>query len=178
MLFSLSYTTLLAAFTYTTIAQASPVAPNRLTVRDVQGPVVPGEYIVKLKKSANRSAHISSLPFAFSVLDTLSPILQDFAEDFFDGYAGNFSAADLDAILASPDVDYVEPNVIVSLSIQLGLYLLYRMLIYLSISSLFKRNKPMPLGVFKASALKHPLEVLTLRPPITNICMKNLQDKA
>lgn len=91
----------------------APTSSRRLQVRQTTGEVVPDEYIVKLKDTAVTDAHISALPFAFSVSDILSPITQAFEDTFFKGYAGKFVGADLDAILNSPDVEYVEPNTIV-----------------------------------------------------------------
>jgi Peptidase inhibitor I9 len=73
---------------------------------------IENSYIVKLKKSANATNHINSLPFPFSIEDESSPITY-WWPNFFKGYSGIFVGADLDAIMASPDVEYVEKNAIV-----------------------------------------------------------------
>jgi cerevisin len=94
-------------------ANAAPATVSRLTVRDSNGPTVENEYIVKLKDSAITASHISSLPFAFSVDDTNSPVTHWWPDESIKGYSGKFVGAALDAILASPDVEYVEKNSIV-----------------------------------------------------------------
>jgi hypothetical protein len=108
MLSFISFTALTAVlsliFEKTTLASA-----RRLRHRDF----VENSYIVKLKDDANTTSHINSLPFPFSVEDANSPITHWWPDDFFKGYCGNFVGAALDAILASPDVEYVEKNAIV-----------------------------------------------------------------
>jgi len=74
---------------------------------------IENSYIVKLKDGINTTSHINSLPFLFSVEDANSPVTHWWPDDFFKGYSGIFVGADLDAILASPDVKYVEKNSIV-----------------------------------------------------------------
>jgi len=74
---------------------------------------IENSYIVKLKDGANTTSHINSLPFPFSVEDANSPVTHWWPDDFFKGYSGVFVGAALDAILASPDVEYVERNGIV-----------------------------------------------------------------
>jgi hypothetical protein len=112
MLSSVSFTALAAALSLT-FANAAPATLRRLTVRDSNGPTIENEYIVKLKNGANTTSHIDSLPFAFSVDDTNSPVTHSWSGDFFNGYSGTFVGATLDAILSSPDVEYVEKNAIV-----------------------------------------------------------------
>ena len=82
MLTSITFTALVAALSVTFV-HAAPL--TRLTVRDTTGPVIQDEYIVKLKDTASTSAHIASLPFAFSVTDTNSPVTHAWADDFFRG---------------------------------------------------------------------------------------------
>lgn len=112
MLSSITFTALAAALSLT-FANAAPTSVHRLKVRDSDGPVITDEYIVKLKDTADTANHINSLPFAFSVADTNSPVNHAWNDDFFKGYSGIFIGAALDAILASPDVEYVEKNAIV-----------------------------------------------------------------
>ena len=112
MLSSVSFTALAAALSLT-FANAAPASVHRLTVRDSNGPTIDNEYIVKLKDGANTASHIDSLPFPFSVTDTNSPVTHSWSDGFFNGYSGTFVGAALDAILASPDVAYVEKNAIV-----------------------------------------------------------------
>lgn len=117
MLSSLTFTALAAALSLSlTFVNAAPTSVHRLKVRDSNGPVITNEYIVKLKDTANTANHINSLPFAFSVADTDSPVNYAWNDDFFKGYSGTFIGAALDAILASPDVEYVEKNAIFSIS--------------------------------------------------------------
>jgi Peptidase inhibitor I9 len=111
MLSSVSFTALAAALSLS-FANAAPASVRRLTVRDSNGPTIENEYIVKLKDGANATSHIDSLPFAFSVDDTNSPVTHSWS-DLFNGYSGTFVGAALDAILTSPDVEYVEKNAIV-----------------------------------------------------------------
>lgn len=107
------FSSLATLFALVAIGSGAPVQESRrLSVRQANGPVVKGRYIVKLKSSVNAAVHIDSLPFAFSVADSNSPITQSYSSDFFSGYAGDFSKTDLDAILASPDVDFVEEDAI------------------------------------------------------------------
>jgi len=126
VLTSVTFTALAAALSM--IANAIPV--RRLAVRDTTGPSIQDQYIVKLKSDVNTARHISSLPFAFSI-DSL--VTHTWSDDFFKGeihrrlyflpginshpgYGGTFTGVDLDAILASPDVEYVEKNQIVRMS--------------------------------------------------------------
>jgi cerevisin len=102
--------TALAVALSLTFANAGSASGRRLTVRDSY---IENEYIVKLKDSANTTSHINSLPFPFSVEDASSPVTHWWPDDFFKGYSGTFVGAALDAILASPDVEYVEKNDIV-----------------------------------------------------------------
>jgi hypothetical protein len=105
MLSSISFTALAAALSLT-FANAVPASGRRLRVHD-------NDYIVKLKDGVNTTSHINSLPFLFSVEDTNSPVKHWWPDNFFKGYSGIFEGAALDAILASPDVEYVEKNAIV-----------------------------------------------------------------
>lgn len=68
--------TLVASFTLQA-THAAPLDMPRLKIRDATGPVVAGQYVVKLKDGVDPSTHRSSLPFAFSVEDTDSPIISD-----------------------------------------------------------------------------------------------------
>jgi cerevisin len=104
----ISFTAFAAALSLT-FANVAPTSARHLRDRDF----VENSYIVKLKVSANTTSHIDSLPFPFSVEDANSPITHWWPDDFFKGYCGNFVGAALDAILASPDVEYVEKNAIV-----------------------------------------------------------------
>jgi hypothetical protein len=96
-----------------TFENAAPANARRLTGR-LTGPGsdLENSYIVKLKDGVNTTGHINSLPFSFSIEDEISPITH-FWPQFFVGYSGIFVGADLDAIVASPDVEYVEKNGIV-----------------------------------------------------------------
>jgi hypothetical protein len=115
MFYSISFAALAAALSLT-FANAAPANGSRLRVRD-------NDYIVKLKDGANTTDHINSLPFPFSVEDTNSPVTHRWSDDFFKGYSGIFEGAALDAILASPDVKYVEKNSIVCrMSLSLSRY--------------------------------------------------------
>jgi cerevisin len=112
MLFSISFTALAAALSLT-FENAAPASARRLTSR-LTGPDsdIESSYIVKLKDGINITSHINSLPFSFSVEDESSPIT-DWWPEFFVGYSGIFVGAALDAVLASPDVQFVEKNGIV-----------------------------------------------------------------
>jgi hypothetical protein len=96
-----------------TFEHAAPASARRLTGR-LTGPGsdLENSYIVKLKDGVNTTSHINSLPFPFAIEDENSPITH-FWPEFFVGYSGIFVGADLDAIVASPDVKYVEKNGIV-----------------------------------------------------------------
>ena len=108
MLSFISFTALAAALSLI-FENAAPASARRLSGRDSN---IENSYIVKLKDGANTTSHINSLPFLFSVEDANSPVTH-WWPDFFKGYSGIFVGADLDAILASPDVEYVEKNGIV-----------------------------------------------------------------
>jgi hypothetical protein len=112
MLSSILFSALAVALSLT-FENATPASARRLTGR-LTGPGsdLENSYIVKLKDGVNTTSHINSLPFAFSIEDEDSPITH-FWPEFFVGYSGNFVGADLDAIVASPDVEYVEKNSIV-----------------------------------------------------------------
>jgi hypothetical protein len=109
MLCSISFAALAAALSLA-FDNAAPASARRLRDRDFN---LENSYIVKLKDGANSTSHINSLPFQFSVEDANSPITHWWPDDFFKGYCGNFVGAALDAILASPDVEFVEKNTIV-----------------------------------------------------------------
>jgi len=109
MLFSILFTALAAALSLT-FENAAPASAHRLRDPDSN---IENSYIVKLKDSANAASHINSLPFSFSVEDENSPITYWWPNSLFKGYCGTFVGAALDAILASPDVEYVEKNDIV-----------------------------------------------------------------
>ena len=106
MLSSLSFIGLAAALS---LIFENAARARRLTDIDSE---IESSYIVKLKDGTNTTSHINSLPFPFSVEDANSPVTH-WWPDFFKGYSGIFVGADLDAILASPDVKYVEKNGIV-----------------------------------------------------------------
>jgi hypothetical protein len=106
MISPLLFTTLFVTL-YLTFESAAPASARPLNGRN------PNSYIVKLKEGANTTSHINSLPFLFSVGDANSPVTHWWPDDFFKGYSGIFVGADLDAIMASPDVKYVEKNGIV-----------------------------------------------------------------
>ena len=108
MLTFISFTALAAALALT-LENAVPAGARRLSGDDSD---IENSYIVKFKDGINTTSHINSLPFLFSVEDENSPITH-WWPDFFKGYSGIFVGADLDAILASPDVEYVEKNGIV-----------------------------------------------------------------
>jgi hypothetical protein len=74
---------------------------------------IENSYVVRLKDGVNTTSHINSLPFPFSVEDANSPVTHWWPDDFFKGYSGIFVGAALEAILASPDVEYVEKNSVV-----------------------------------------------------------------
>jgi hypothetical protein len=99
----------LAAALSLTVENAAFAGARRLTDLDSK---LKNSYIVKLKDGVNATNHIGSLPFPFSVEEENSPITHWWPE-FFRGYSGIFVGADLDAILASPDVEYVKKNGIV-----------------------------------------------------------------
>src|SRR5262245_34971006 len=96
---------------------SAPLDPSRqrLSVRQLDGEVLPGHYIVKLKENDDTSPkriddHITNLPFLFSASDDNSPITHEYNSTLFSGYAGSFTDEQLDAILNSPDVEFVEEN--------------------------------------------------------------------
>jgi cerevisin len=99
-------------------ANAAPLAEkSSLKLRDVTGPTVVGQYIVKLKDGIDAAAHRTSLPFAFSVEDTSSPIISELI-GLFNGYVGTFSDSDLAALQASPDVEFVEQDQVYTINDQ------------------------------------------------------------
>ena len=99
----ISFTTLVAALSL--IFENPTPASARTSIEN--------SYIVKLKDGVNTTSHINSLPFPFSVEDSNSPITHWWPDHFFKGYSGVFVGATLDAILASPDVEYVDKTHIV-----------------------------------------------------------------
>jgi len=105
MLSSISFTVLAAAVSLI-FENAAPASTHHL--RDLDSEIENG-YIVKFKEGANAPSHINSLPFPFSVEDPNSPTTY-WWPDGFRGYSGIFVGTALDAILASPDVEYVEKN--------------------------------------------------------------------
>jgi Peptidase inhibitor I9 len=124
MLSSISFTALAAALSLI-FENAALASARRLTGR-LHGPGsdLENSYIVKLKAGINTTSHIDSLPFLFSVDDENSPITH-FWPEFFIGYSGIFVGSDLDAILDSPDVEYVEKNGVVRyLALSLTLHIL------------------------------------------------------
>ena len=108
MLPFISFTVLATALSLA-FGNAEPASARVLSGGDLN---IENSYIVKLKDGTNTTSHINSLPFPFSVEDENSPIT-DWWPDFFKGYSGIFVGADLDSILASPDVEYIEKNGIV-----------------------------------------------------------------
>ena len=104
MHFSILFTVLAAALSLTSVN----------IVRAGARRSIENSYIVKLKDGVNTTSHINSLPFPFSVEDPNSPVTHWWPDDFFKGYSGIFVGAALDAILASPDVKYIEKNSIVN----------------------------------------------------------------
>jgi hypothetical protein len=104
----ISFTALAAALSLT-FDNAAPASARHLRDRDF----IENSYIVKLKDSVNATSHINSLPFSLSVEDANSPITHWWPDGLFKGYCGNFEGAALDAIMASPDVEFVEKNTIV-----------------------------------------------------------------
>jgi hypothetical protein len=58
---------------------AAPLENQRLEIRQSTGTIIPGQYIVKLKDGTDPTAHQLSLPFAFSVEDANSPIINELA---------------------------------------------------------------------------------------------------
>jgi len=108
MLSSISFAVLAAAL-LVIFENAAPAGAHRSSALESK---IKNSYIVKLKDGVNITSHINSLPFSFSVEDANSPVTH-WWPDFFKGYSGIFVGADLDAILASPDVKYVEKNGIV-----------------------------------------------------------------
>ena len=102
MLFSITFAALTAALSLA-FGNAAPASAHRVNGRN------PNSYIVKLKDGVNTTNHINSLPFLFSAEDENSPIKYWWPEGFI-GYSGIFEGAALDAIRASPDVEYVEKN--------------------------------------------------------------------
>lgn len=97
-------------------AAANDIHATSLTVTNIDGPVVPGRYIVKLKENANTANHLASMASTFlsKSNDTSSPVTHNYTDRCFNGYAGLFSRPALAAILASPDVELVQPDAIVS----------------------------------------------------------------
>jgi cerevisin len=108
---------MLSSFLFTAFAatlslifeNAAPASARRLSGSNSS---IENSYIVKLKDGVNTTSHINSLPFLFSIEDPNSPVTHYWPK-FFKGYSGIFVGATLDAILASPDVKYVEKNRIV-----------------------------------------------------------------
>src|ERR1700689_4453664 len=107
MLSSILFTALAAALSLTLENALASARPSRGL------DPIENSYIVRLKDGANTTSHINSLPFLFSVEDASSPIRYWWPDDFFKGYSGIFVGGDLDTILASPDVKYVEKNSVV-----------------------------------------------------------------
>jgi hypothetical protein len=101
--------TVLAAALSLTFENAALATARVLSGGDLN---IENSYIVKLKDGINTTSHINSLPFPFSVEDANSPVTH-WWPDFFKGYSGIFVGPNLDAIMASPDVKYVEKNSIV-----------------------------------------------------------------
>ncbi|RDB20460.1 hypothetical protein Hypma_012437 [Hypsizygus marmoreus] len=73
---------------------------------------VPGRYIVKLKSTTSSNGRQASPAY--------SGITDRWSAGAFSGFAGNFSASTLERLLASPDVEYIEEDGIVSISSEPG----------------------------------------------------------
>lgn len=67
---------------------------------------VPGRYIVTLKEGVPRSVHVSSIQS--STQSTSSKVTHEF--DIINGYAGEFSADDLNELRANPDIASIEED--------------------------------------------------------------------
>ena len=76
-----------------------------LTVSKAEKPI-PGRYIITLKDDISLAAHISSTQA--SIESTPSNIIHEL--DIINGYAGEFTEEDLNALRANPDIDAIEED--------------------------------------------------------------------
>jgi Peptidase inhibitor I9 len=99
------------------LVQAAPTAKRRLSINSFDGETVAESYIVKLKSGASMSAHANRI-FSTSSSDNSFGILSvpnvTHKLSVINGYAGKLSKDQLDSILGDDNVEYVEPNGIVS----------------------------------------------------------------
>ena len=76
-----------------------------LTVSKAENPV-PGRYIVTLKEDVSLASHVSSTQT--SIASTASNITHEF--NLINGYAGDFTDADLDDLRSHPEIASIEQD--------------------------------------------------------------------
>jgi len=93
-------------FALTTLLLTVLAAPSPLLTVSKVANAVPGRYIITLKEGASRAAHISSV--RNKLASTPSKITNEF--NIINGYAGEFSADDLNELRADPDIAWIEED--------------------------------------------------------------------
>jgi len=101
----------LSVFISVALAVPQPSVPNKLR-RATGDQVNPKSYIVKLKDEASKEASIQALDdlvFAFDDNDSFKEVTySDWT--IINGYAAKLGGAALDAVLADPNVEWVEED--------------------------------------------------------------------
>ncbi|RPD55475.1 serine protease [Lentinus tigrinus ALCF2SS1-7] len=90
-----------------TLVLAAPGVELKAVLK-YDGPTKPDSYIVKLKDEVSKEDHLSWLDSNHN--STSSVTYRDWQTNVFHGYAGTFQPDALNALRASPDVDYIEED--------------------------------------------------------------------
>ncbi|MBK8045778.1 MAG: S8 family serine peptidase [Anaerolineales bacterium] len=105
----------------THVAPQTPTGANLLYMPALKGDaskqpgaIVPGEYIVVLKDSSNERQVESSAAFANRIAAQYGGTVLFTYDSVLNGFAIAMSADAATAVAAEPDVDYVEPNTVVT----------------------------------------------------------------
>lgn len=93
-------------FALATLLLPAIAAPSPLITISKVANAVPGRFIITLKEGASRAAHVSSIQS--KIASTPSKITHEF--NIINGYAGEFSADDLNELRAHPDIASIEED--------------------------------------------------------------------
>ncbi|PSS34004.1 hypothetical protein PHLCEN_2v1908 [Hermanssonia centrifuga] len=91
----------------------APTAPL-IEVQKSAGEAKQGSYIVKLKDHVVKTNHLSWLSQHLGASSAVTHAEWD--TDFLHGFAGTFSTVALNALRASPDVEYIEEDGVMSIN--------------------------------------------------------------
>ncbi|EJF66736.1 serine protease [Dichomitus squalens LYAD-421 SS1] len=93
---------------------AASAAPTQLkTIEKYAGEVKPSSYIVKLKDGVSKDAHLAWLAENHGASATVTH--PEWQEGFLNGFAGTFGSDALSALRASPDVELISEDGVVSI---------------------------------------------------------------